>query len=383
MLTSEAWVLYRGKGEAGPAEFKREPFSFDDLADDEVLIEPIYGCWEANLSHALARKPIDVCSQRGEEKVVLGNSGVVRVLKSGPSVIGLKPGDIFVFFGGSMLDPSGYMMLAHGYDAPRTVGLLAKQTKVRAHNLLPLPPDTRHPLKQWAAFSVRYITAWSNWKVAHGAFRLQMTEAEMPSPFVWGWGGGTTLAELDLARRFGCRATMMCSKPERSAVIEKLGIHAVDRRQFKDIELDEERIMTDSDYRSAYQKSERAFLELVRQRTDGAGVSIFLEFIGRPVFLATLKALGRQGVIATAGWKHGMTLTHNRAVACVKRHTHVHTHYARPSEAVAAIRYAEETGWMPPITDEVYAWEEVPRLARDFEAGRIDSYFPIFQINPL
>ena len=30
-----------------------------------------------------------------------------------------------------------------------------------------------------------------------------------PIPHVWGWGGGTTFAELDLARRHGCHTVML------------------------------------------------------------------------------------------------------------------------------------------------------------------------------
>jgi hypothetical protein len=47
------------------------------------------------------------------------------------------------------------------------------------------------------------------------------------------------------------------------------------------------------------------------------------------------------------------------------------------------VGFAEETGWMPPLDNErVYTWEEVPELARDFEQGRVASYFPLFQVNP-
>jgi hypothetical protein len=84
MITTEAWVLHRGpSGEPGPAELKKERFTFPDIMEYEVLAEPIYGSWEGNMTHALARDPVDVCRQRCEEKVVLGNAGVVRALKTG------------------------------------------------------------------------------------------------------------------------------------------------------------------------------------------------------------------------------------------------------------------------------------------------------------
>ena len=88
-VTTEAWVIYAapdGSTSPQPAELKKEEFSFSDINDHEVLAEPIYGCWEANMTHALERRPIDICRYRGEEKVVIGNAGVVRVLKAGSNV---------------------------------------------------------------------------------------------------------------------------------------------------------------------------------------------------------------------------------------------------------------------------------------------------------
>jgi hypothetical protein len=84
MITTEAWVLSQGFENGGscnhePAELIRQRYSFPDIAQDEVLAEPIYGCWEANMTHALKRDPVDICVQRGEEKVVIGNAGVVVV----------------------------------------------------------------------------------------------------------------------------------------------------------------------------------------------------------------------------------------------------------------------------------------------------------------
>ena len=79
MIITDAWVLRRGAEGAGSAletddDFRRETISLPALADDELLVEPLFDCWEGNMSHALARWPIDVCRQRGEERVVLGSA---------------------------------------------------------------------------------------------------------------------------------------------------------------------------------------------------------------------------------------------------------------------------------------------------------------------
>ncbi len=61
----------------------------------------------------------------------------------------------------------------------------------------------------------------------------------------------------------------------------------------------------------------------------------------------------------------------------------MHTHYARYQEGAPAIAYAEEHGWMPELNGEITPWEHIPQLAADYEAGRVDTYFPVFSINPV
>jgi NADPH:quinone reductase-like Zn-dependent oxidoreductase len=386
MHTTEAWLLCARSDDRldAPATLVHDTFSFPEITDDEVLVEPLFGCWEGNMTHALTRQPVDVCKLRGESRIVLGNSAVVRVLKPGAKVRSVREGDVCVFTANvTSEDEFGYMVKAHGYDAPNTLGFLAKRTKLHGENLLRIPEGTPYSLEQWAAYSLRYPTAWSNFRVALGALRLQLTEADLPAPYVWGWGGGTTLAELDLARRFGCDVTMISGSDAHIEQIAHLGIRAIDRRKFPNLVIDEKRYVTDADYKKACQRSEDAFLDLVRDVTGEQGVSIFIDYMGSSVTRVTLKALGRQGVLATAGWKLGpvMPLT-NRAVACIKRQLFVHTHYARHSEHPVAMSFAARTGWMPEIEPSaVYDWESVPRLAAEFAAGNVASYFPIYRVN--
>jgi hypothetical protein len=76
-----------------------------------------------------------------------------------------------------------------------------------------------------------------------------------------------------------------------------------------------------------------------------------------------------------------MTVTTYRAIECINRHQHVHTHYARYPQGRAAVRFAEETGWVPELDSSTeYSFDDVPKLAADYAAGRC-SYFPIFRIN--
>lgn len=383
MISTEAWVIRKGAAPGRSAldtgDFRRETFSFPEPEEDELLIEPLHGCWEGNMSHAIQRRPIDVCHQRGEDAIVVGNAGVARILKAGRGAAHLREGEVGAVFGTGAYDRFGYMVQAYAYDAPNTVGLLAKRTKIKASNFLPIPPDSPYTTRQWAAYMVRYLTAWSNWKVALGAYRLQVSEAEHPSPHVWAWGGGTSFAELDLARRQGCQVAMLSGSDEHLEMMGTAGLPAIDRRAFGDLRLDEKKYAADPAYKAAYQEAEGRFLRCVKERTGGMGVSIFVDHIGGPLIRATLKALGREGVISTAGWMLGMNLPTNRAIECIGRHVHVHTHYARLSDWPEATEFSLKTGWMPEVT-EVYPWDDIEALARNAVAGKV-TYFPVFEVN--
>lgn len=377
-----AWFLYAGTGADHDrlAELVCERFELRAIAPGELLVEPLYGSWEGNMNHALERRPVDICKQRGEPRVIIGNTGVVRVAEVGRDVTGWQPGQVALLFSASVVDEWGYPEKALAYDAPGTMGCLSTKMIVRPHELVPVPRGTRYSLPQWAVFSGRYITAWSNWVQCYGTFRLAIPEPELPSPNVWGWGGGTTLAELDLARRAGCTTVMLSGDDRRLAAIARAGITPLDRRTFGHLAHDERRFAQDPEYRRAYLVAEAAFLAEVRQRTLGRGVQIFVDYIGTPVLRATLRALGRQGVITTAGWKEGMVVQHLRAVECIGRHQHVHTHYARYAQGLSAVAYGEREGWMPHLDEPIVPFERVPELARRFSAGEV-GFFPVFSIN--
>src|SRR5437660_2534007 len=148
MIATEAWVLHQGTGarneQQEPGELRRELYFFPDITETEVLAEPIYGGWEGNLSHAIERKPIDVCRQRGEEKIVVGNSGLVRVLKVGGAVTHVKEGDLCIIIPNAITDKYGYVEKILAYDAPGTMGLLAKRAKFGAKHLIPIPQPTKY-----------------------------------------------------------------------------------------------------------------------------------------------------------------------------------------------------------------------------------------------
>src|SRR5262245_48419387 len=193
-IKTEAWVIYPGEAtensKPGPALLEKEDYFLFPPTGHEVLVEPIYGCWEANMTHALQRRPIDICRERKEEKVILGNAGVVRVLEVGDQVTTVREGDLCILFCNGQWDKFGYTVKVLGYDAPGSVGVLAKKVKLHEKQVITIPEDSQFSIQQWAAFSLRYITAWANWNVAYNCWRSQMKEVEPHDVHVWGWGGG-------------------------------------------------------------------------------------------------------------------------------------------------------------------------------------------------
>lgn len=384
MIKTEAWLLYPKitSDKQQTAELIQETISFSEPTGEEVLVEPLYGCWEGNMTHAVNRSPIDICRERGEDKVVIGNAGVVRVLRSNAQAPTLKEGDHCWIFCSAEQDRLGYMTNALAYDACNTMGLLAKTSKIPARCLVKIPTSSRYSLKQWATFSIRYVSAWANWKVAYNTWRIQTTIKDCASPFVVAWGGGVALAELLLAKHFGAKVLMMTSNKHRISYCESLGISTIDRSALANFEYVKDSFERDPKYKSSYLKSESLFLEQIKELGKGQDVSIFIDNIGGPVYRATLKALGRQGVLTTTGWKAGMHLSTLRASECISQHQHIHTHYGRLADGIEAMKFADENDWILPVIEQPYPWDNIPNLLHDINSGTSNNYFPLFQVNP-
>ena len=371
-------------GDPGKA-LLRETFTFGPLAEGEALVEPIIGSWEANIDHALARWPIDICSTRGEDAAILGNLGVVRVLavRPGPESPPVRAGDLCLLMPFGKLDRHGYAELVHGYDCPNTLGLLAKRSKMSARLLLPIPTDTEFSLAQWATYG-RYFTAWDNWHRALGCWRTQVPDDDPADHLVFGWGGGVSLAQLTLAKRDGFRVAMTASSDERLAFLDRQGIVGIDRRRFPHLAVPQRRGGANSESPLAHKESMAEFLRVIGELSDGYGVSIFVDNIGEPLYKATTNSLARAGVVTACGWKAGMRISHLRAGECINRHIQVNTHVWRFSESAAIRDFQQSAGWIAPVDSTVvYDFDQVPRLARDYARGSISPYFPLYSINPV
>ena len=359
MYKTEAWII-----ESNFKGLRKGEVTFDALSKDEVLVKPIYGCFEGNMLHAIEKLPVDLNKQRKEEKIVIGNAGVVQIDSIGDEVDGLKAGDICIYFCNGNWDQYGYPITISGYDCKGTIGLFAKLTKVHKKNLIRIPSDSSISLQQWAAFSLRYITAWSNWKIAHKCYLSQM-DVQNQEINVLAWGGGVSFAELSLAVKQGCKGYMFASMSSRLKMIKNEGIYPIDRTQFNKANFEQE------------------VLSYVNNITDGKMASIFVDNIGGNLFNLTLKCLARQGVIATSGWKNGAILPLVRSIECINRHLFVHTHYASYDEGLDAVKFAVNNNWIPEVDSEDYEWEDILDLVNDYKTSESISYFPIYKVNDL
>jgi NADPH:quinone reductase-like Zn-dependent oxidoreductase len=370
-------------GRAGALQ--RDTFTFGPLEEGEALVEPILGSWEANMEHALTRDPIDVCSSRGEDPVVLGNGGVVRVLSvnAGRRDVQVREGDLCLVMPFGKFDRFGYVELVYAFDCPGTMGLLAKRSKIAVRLLLPVPDGTVYSLPQWAAYG-RYFTAWDNWRMSYGCWRTQVAEDDPANHLVFGWGGGVAFAELMLARRAGFRVAMTAGSDERVAFLRENGITPVDRRRFPELSLPTRRDRADGDWHQRRRTSVENFLDVVKDLSDGHGAAIFVDNIGGPLYDVTLRAVAREGVVTTCGWKAGMRLSHLRGAECISRHFHVNTHAWRMLDSPDIRDFMEVEGWIAPKgSDAIYDFDRVPELADDYANGEIGSYFPLYRVNPL
>lgn len=359
MIETEAWVL-RPQDASGLPQFSLRPFSFPDIGPKEVLTEPLYGCWEGNMEHALQGSPMNLFKQRGETEIVVGNAGVVRVLRCGEAVDGLQEGDVCLVFCIGDLDEYGYPRTILGFDSPGTMGVLAKRARFREDQLIKLPEDSGITLRQWAAFSLRYITAFSNWHSATRAWRAQMENAYPQECHVVGWGGGVSIAQLELARIEGCQGTLISASETHRSKARQLGLNALSR--------------------STEPGGDETLLEQLMELTGGRGASIFIDNIGAN-FRLTLRALARQGVITTCGWRENMVFPVSRAAECIARHTHVFTHYAPRTHGLQAVEFATTHGWAPQVSAASFSWNDIGNLADLYIRGQIDDYFPIYEIN--
>lgn len=374
----EAWRLVNSP-KTNKLTYNQGEIILPELSGDMVRISPLYASWEGNMSHAVSGIPVNVCLMRNEPQILVGNSALVRVDEVGPHSR-RKPGELCIIHGAHVCDEHGHMLAAMGFDGAGSMGTIAKSLVISGRKLVPigLGLDEIDP-KAWALFGCKYGTAWSSFEIAVQAFRLYVSEIQKPTLNVWGWGGGTTMATLQLAKILGHKATMIVNGPEKSEEAIAHGIDVLDRREFEDIKYYNP-IGRSKEDGVKYKQAASALLKKIRSKSGPGGVDIFFDYVGDPTMELTSRALGRYGVMATAGWKDGVLTGYNRARASIFRQIHIHTHYCSRRQLVAAVEFAKKNNWLAKRSLE-FSYDEVLTLHEMFNNGKLKSYLPVVKIN--
>lgn len=366
-MKTTAWLL---QGAESEHPFNLQKIELPDMTAGESVVKPVAVGWEGNMSHAILRQPIDINLSRGEDSVLLGNNGVVELVRTNCEATAKQAescNGLFLvqpIFHPKATDAQGNLVSVFGYDMPGSSGLLSKKCVLPNEILLPLP-ICRSKAKFWASYTIRYMTAWSLfWKTAK--VRLALGNRLEPGNFV-GWGGGTTVAFLQLAAKLGHNAVMLCGSEAKCREAEAHGIQSLD---ISDLRLHTSTFGTTRDHYK-YIKSGLQNLLIGEKEVD-----VICDFVGNPTAEMSLALLRRGGILATAGWKTGPIVHLNRAASCIKQHIHINSHHANKSEIWDSLRYGLQNDWHPKNVAS-YSFEEVSLLHEEFNSGVINSYFPI------
>ena len=153
----------------------------------------------------------------------------------------------------------------------RSPGAMAEAFVVRVTNVMDI--GEADPIEA-AAFGLTHLTAWRMLTTRAGARAGDWV-------LIPGIGGGVALAALGICRYLGCRTIVTSRSAEKLQRASELGASVGILDEGKD------------------------WNRAVRAATDGAGVDICIDSIGKAVHLSCIKSLGRGGRFVTCGCTSG------------------------------------------------------------------------------
>jgi NADPH:quinone reductase-like Zn-dependent oxidoreductase len=151
-------------------------------------------------------------------------------------------------------------------------GTAAEYLVVPAENLAPVPQGMSWP--QAAAFSLATLTAW----------RMLTTRAGLragETVLIWGIGGGVALAALQIARLLGARTIITSGTDAKLEAARNLGADHVLNHHREDVVAE------------------------VRRLTNGLGVDVVVDSVGKETWQASLRSLRRGGRLVLCGATSG------------------------------------------------------------------------------
>ena len=164
--------------------------------------------------------------------------------------------------------PAGEQFHLVGEQSP---GAMAEAFVVRVTNVMDI--GEADPIEA-AAFGLTHLTAWRMLTTRAGARADDWV-------LIPGIGGGVALAALGICRYLGCRTIVTSRSAEKLQRASELGASVGILDEGKD------------------------WNRAVRAATDGAGVDICIDSIGKAVHLSCIKSLGRGGRFVTCGCTSG------------------------------------------------------------------------------
>ena len=220
-------------------------------------------------------------------------------------------------------------------------------SKLAVHErmLMPVPPNL--DLEQAAAIPEVFLTAYD---ALFGQCELRMGE----SVLIHAAGSGVGTAAIQLAAAQGCRIFGTAGSADKLERAGALGLNVGINYHDED------------------------FAEVVRERTDGAGVKVILDVIGAPYWEQNLAALAMRGRMVIVGTMGGGKLEVNLGALMGKRaRVHGTLLRARPLEEKATLTQEFVARVLPlfqnetitPIVDRAFPLAEVSEAHRYMESN--------------
>ncbi len=332
------------------------------LGPRSVRLRTLAVSMEHNIDHMVLADTINIVELRGG-KIYPGNSAVGEVVEVGPEVKRYRPGDVVLTHCNGEPDAFGYPKRIWAYDMPDSIGWYGEEIVVDDWQVIPAPLDCGLSLWEIAALPLRAPTAYLLWRRGHDIYRVKVPREKQARLTVLGFGGGVSELFLMLAKHEGHRAIFCSGTAARREFMEGLGIETIDQTQFA-------RFATPGDV--------DAFKNVVKNMTGGVGAHVVCDMLRGPVFAAGIAAQARQGVNVSAGWQLNKRVTYDSAGASVKQITIDHTHYDT-IDGCNACTELYGTVFKPAVHDEIYAFEDLPRAAREMHLN-VQTGIPIVRV---
>ena len=333
-----------------------------ELGASDVHLRILAVSAEHNVDHAALADTVNIADVRGG-KIYPGNSAVGEVIAVGEDVTRFKVGDVALTHCNGEPDAYGYPLRIWAYDQPESVGWYAEEAVVSDWQLVPAPVGCGLSLWEIAALPLRAPTAYHLWRRGLGIFRLKVSQEQLPTLNVLGFGGGVSELLLMLARSEGHNAFFCSGSPQRRKALEEMGIVGIDQKAFN---------------RFAARDDVKAFNAECKQLTARTGMHIVCDMLRGPVFAAGLSVAARQGVNVSAGWQLDTAVQYNSAGASTKQITLDHTHY-ETVEGCAAATELYGSVFKPTIHGEIYSFDDLPRCFEEMHQNTQDG-IPIIRV---